>query len=210
MKTKLRSILTFTAAFSLAASILHAETQVFDFKDPKGVNNVRFQLDAPLESIAGTSTGVSGHVHYDRSAPESTKGRIVIDTASLTVGNPLMREHLHGEGWLNVKQHPSIIFEVMDVDNVRGDADDVTADVTGNFTLKGVTKNITVPVRFTYLADRLGARVNDESVKGDLLVLRSNFEINRSEFGIKPGQNTDKVAETIEISLAIAGASPRE
>ena len=210
MKNQIRSILTLTAALGLTVSTLQADTQTFDFKDPKGVNNVRFQLDAPLESIAGTSTGVSGKVQFNRSEPESTQGRIIIDAASLTVGNPLMQEHLHGEGWLNVKQHPSIIFEVVEIVNIRGDEDEVTADVTGNFTLKGVTKAITVPVSFTYLADRLGARVNDDSVKGDLLVLRSSFEINRSEFGIQPGQNTDKVAETIEISLAIAGAARRD
>jgi polyisoprenoid-binding protein YceI len=79
--------------------------------------------------------------------------------------------------------------------------------VTGDFSLKGVTKELTIPVTFTYLPDMLGKRSNG-SVQGDLLVLRSTFTINRSEFGIKPEQNTDKVAEEIEIRLAIAGAAP--
>jgi hypothetical protein len=34
-----------------------AETLTFDFKDSKGVNNVVFELDAPLESIKGTAKG---------------------------------------------------------------------------------------------------------------------------------------------------------
>jgi hypothetical protein len=37
-----------------------AAPQTFDFKDPKGVNNVQFKLDAPLEAITGTATGISG------------------------------------------------------------------------------------------------------------------------------------------------------
>jgi hypothetical protein len=45
-------------------------------------------------------------------------------------------------------------------------------------------------------------------MEGDLLVLRSSFTINRSVYGIKPGQNMDKVAEEIELRLAIAGAAP--
>jgi polyisoprenoid-binding protein YceI len=45
-------------------------------------------------------------------------------------------------------------------------------------------------------------------MEGDLLVLRSTFTINRSDYGIKPGQNSDKVAEEVELRLAIAGAAP--
>lgn len=76
-------------------------------------------------------------------------------------------------------------------------------------TVKGVTRDLTAPVTLTtFLADKLGARVNDPKVKGDLLVLRTNFAINRSDFGLKAGQMGDKVAETIELSLSIAGAAP--
>ena len=81
--------------------------------------------------------------------------------------------------------------------------------MSGTLTIKGVTKDVTVPVSFTYLADKAGARVNDPKVKGDLIVLRSTFQINRSDFNIKPGEMTDKVAETISLSLSIAGAALR-
>ena len=70
-----------------------------------------------------------------------------------------------------------------------------------------MTKELTVPVTFTYLPGMLGKRSNG-AMKGDLLVLRSTFTINRSDYGIKPGQNSDKVAEEIELRLAIAGAAP--
>ena len=45
-------------------------------------------------------------------------------------------------------------------------------------------------------------------MEGDLLVLRSTFTIKRSDYGIKPGQNLDKVADEVELRLAIAGAAP--
>ncbi|HLS28400.1 MAG TPA: YceI family protein [Opitutales bacterium] len=207
MKNIIHSIIASAAIFG--ASTLSAAPQVFDFEDPKGVNNVRFQLDAPLESISGTGNGVSGKVKFDRSAPKATEGRIVLDAASLSVGNPLMKEHLHSEDWLDVKKHPSITFELVEILDAQVDGDNILADVSGKLTLHGVTKEIQVPVRFTYLPDRLAARVGDPSAEGDLLVIRSRFEVNRNEFGIQAGQMTDKVAEDIEISLAIAGASPR-
>ena len=61
-----------------------------------------------------------------------------------------------------------------------------TADVTGTFTLHGVSKEITVPVKLTYLKDKLSARV--PNLKGDLLVIRANFIINREDFDIQKGQ----------------------
>ncbi len=209
MKTRIHQFATFATILGLSAGVLHAAPQTFDFKDPKGVNNVRFQLDAPLESISGTSTGISGEVRFDLSAPENTRGRIIVDASSLTVGNPLMQEHLHSADWLNVAEHPAIVFEVVQVRDARSESNSTVAEITGRLSLNGVTKEVTVPVRFTHLADRLGARIGDESIQGDLLVLRADFEVNRSDFGIQAGQMTDQVAETIELSLAIAGAAPK-
>jgi hypothetical protein len=40
-----------------------------------------------------------------------------------------------------------------------------------------------------------------------LLVIRANFVINREDFNIQKGQFQDKVANTIELSLNIAGAA---
>jgi hypothetical protein len=64
-----------------------------------------------------------------------------------------------------------------------------------------------VPVKLTYLRDKLGQRMPNQH--GDLLVIRSNISIKRSDFNIMPGQFEDKVSDTIEITLSIAGASPK-
>jgi len=207
--TSLRSSLQLAVALSATALTAHAASQSFDFKDPKGVNNVQFKLDAPLESITGTGTGISGTVSFDRAAPESVSGRLVLDTASLTVGNPLMGEHLRGANWLDVAKYPAIVFEAVKIAHVRTQGAQVVGDVTGRLTVKGVTKDVTVPVTFTLLADKLGARLGNDKLKGDLLVLRANFEINRNDYDLMAGQVTDKVAEIIHLSLSIAGAAPR-
>lgn len=180
----------------------------FDFKDPKGVNNAVFKLDAPLESINGTANGISGTVQFDPANPGAVRGRIVVEAASLHVPNPIMKEHLHGKDWMDVATHKEISFEVTRVANVKTTGADTTADVTGKFTLKGVTREITVPVRLTYLPGRLADRTNGR-MQGDLLVIRSNFTIKRSDFGINPGAPTDKVADEIELTLSLAGAAPR-
>lgn len=209
MNTYLRSSLRLAVALGATALVAQAAPRAFDFKDPKGVNNVQFKLDAPLESITGTATGISGTVSFDADQPGSATGRIVLDAATLTVGNPMMTDHLRSDKWLDVAKHPTIVFEARSLANVRTQGSQVLADVTGKLTVKGITKDVTVPVTFTYLADKLGARVGDPKVKGDLLVLRATFQINRNDFDIQAGQMTDKVAESINLSLSIAGAAPR-
>lgn len=203
MKTPVITLLA-TATLALQAG---AAPITFDFKDPKGVNNIVFKLDAPLESINGTASGISGTVTADPENPAAVTGKIIVDAATLHVPNPVMKEHMHGDKWLDVTTHPQITFELKEVKNTTRDGDKGTAEILGTFTLKGISKDITVPVNVTYLPGKLKARGGD--VDGDLLVVRSNFKINRSDFQIQAGQNTDKVAEDIEISLSLAGAAPK-
>jgi polyisoprenoid-binding protein YceI len=186
------------------ATAVYAAPQSFDFKDPKGVNNAVFKLDAPLESVNGSASGISGTMSFDPENPAATTGKIVVASESMTVPNPMQKEHLHSANWLDVAKYPEITFEAKSLANVKTDDNTTTADVTGTFTLHGVAKEITVPVKFTYLADKLSARV--PNLKGDLLVIRANFSINREDFNIQKGKFEDKVANEIDLNLSIAGA----
>jgi len=202
MKTRLAilaSILLTQAAF--------AAPQTFDFKDPKGVNSASFRVDAPLEAVNGSANGISGTITFDPANPADTKGKITVTTASMTVPNPMMNGHLHGEMWLEATKYPEITFEAKEVKNTKTTDNVTTADVTGTFTLKGVSKDITIPVKFTYLKDKLGDRV--PNMKGDLLVIRSSFSISRKDYNVAPGKFEDKVSDNIDLTLSIAGASAK-
>ena len=202
MKTKL----TMLAFIALTGAAL-AAPQTFDFKDPKGINNAGFKLDAPLEAINGSASGISGTVTFDPENPGATQGKIIVATGSLMLPNPMQKQHMLSDKWLDAAKFPTIIFESKEFKNVQTAGDTTTADVTGTFTLKGVSKELTVPVKLTWLKDKLGERVPNQ--KGDLLVIRSSFTIKRSDFNINTGQFEDKVSDAIEITLSIAGASPK-
>lgn len=190
------------------APMAFAESLTFDFKDPKGVNNVTFHLDAPLESISGSANGFSGTVTTDPETLAEFKGKLVVAVESLQVPNPIMNGHLHGEGWLDAKKFPEITFEVSKVSNVKKDGAAASGEVTGVLTLHGVSKEITAPAKVTYLPGRLKDRV--PNAEGDLLVIRSEFTVNRGDFNIQKGQSEDKVANEIKITLAVAGAAPKK
>jgi polyisoprenoid-binding protein YceI len=191
---------------SLATSVSAAPLN-FDFKDPKGVNNAVFKLDAPLEAINGSANGVSGTVTFDPANPAATKGKIVVATESLHVPNPMMKSHLHGGEWMDVARFPEMSFEAKELKNAKTSGNVTTADAVGTLTIKGVAKELTVPVKLTYLKDKLAQRV--PNMKGDLLVIRASFEIKRGDFGINPGAPQEKVSETLDLTLSIAGAAAR-
>jgi polyisoprenoid-binding protein YceI len=205
MKTK-RNLIVMSVLLSLATTA-GASPEEFDFKDPKGVNNAVFKLDAPLEAITGSANGISGKVSFDPQNPAATQGKITISTATLHEPNPMQKEHLQGGQWMDVAKYPEIVFESKSLQHAQTSGNVTTADISGSLIIKGVSKEITVPVKLTYLKDKLDQRV--PNLKGDLLVIRANFPIKRSDYGINPAAPQDKVSDTIDLTLSIAGASPR-
>jgi len=178
----------------------------FDFKDPKGVNNAVFKMEAPVEKISGAGAGISGKATFDPENPGAVKGKIVLAVSSLHVPNPKMKQHMHGPEWMNAAQHPEITFEVVSTKNVKTETNSTSAEVIGKLTIKGTTKEVTVPMKMTYLKDRLKVRDGRE---GDLLVLQGAFNIQRRDYGINAGRMENKVADLIQLTLSLVGSAPR-
>jgi polyisoprenoid-binding protein YceI len=205
MKQFHKGKLAWALILSVTPGVLSADSIKFDFRDSKKVNNVVFLMDAPLESINGTATGVSGTVSFDPAKPAATAGKIVLSTSSLHVDNPVMKKHMLDEGWMHVSKFPTIEFVAGKMTEVKTTGTTITGTIDGKLTVKGVTKKVSVPVRLTYLK---GMLIKRNRVPGDLLVLRSDFTIKRSDYGINAGNNEEKVSDEIELKLRVAGAAP--
>jgi polyisoprenoid-binding protein YceI len=182
---------------------LFGNAKPFDFKDAKGVNTIVFQLDALLESISGSAGGVSGTVHFNPKEPAQTNGTIILQASSLRVDNSVLQEHMHGEEWLHVEKFPAIEFSISKLNQVEQKGRTLHALAEGKMSIRNVTIKMNIPVELTYLEGMLEKR---NRVPGDLLVVRSKFKVKRDDFGIKPGEYLDKVANDIEISINLAGA----
>ena len=182
---------------------LFGNAKPFDFKDAKGVNTIIFQLDALLESISGSAGGVSGIVHFNPKEPAQTNGTIILQASSLRVDNPVLQEHMHGEEWLHVENFPAIEFSISKLNQVEQKGRTLHALAEGKMSIRNVTIKMNIPVELTYLEGMLEKR---NRVPGDLLIVRSKFKVKRDDFGIKPGEYLDKVANDIEISINLAGA----
>ena len=182
----------------------------FDFKDPKGVNSMSFFLDSLLEPIMGVASGISGTVSFDPKRPEKTTGDIAVEVKSLHTSNGGMRSKMQAAEWLDARQHPQITFTIKRVENVEEAGKKAWSfDAVGDFTCKGVTKEMTLPVKVAYLPGRLADRGGRQG-EGDLLVLRSDFTIKRTDFDIKKDMGDETVANEIQIRVSIVGGSPKK
>ena len=199
-------IVTLLALAALARTAT-AAPQTFDFKDPKNVNNAAFKLVAPKETIQGNANGISGTVTFDAENPAATKGKIIIDGKSLTVPNGTMKQHLQSAMWVDVAKYPEITFEIKELKNAKTEGDKITADAVGTFTLKDVSKEVTVPVTINYLKGKLAERVPGQN--GDLLVVKSSFDIKRSDYNVNAHNGEDKVADKIELTLGVVGSAAK-
>ncbi len=186
------------------AHVATAAPQEFDFKDPKGVNSIVFILDSPLEPIVGVASGISGKIAFDPEQPKSMTGTISVQAKNLHVENKGMKDTLHGPDWLDVGKHPAIEFRFKEVKEAKATKDNTfDLQVGGEMSIHGVTKTITVPIKAHYLKDKLSSRTSQ--MKGDLLVLRSEFTIKRKDYGLKPDMSNDVVAEDIQLRVSIVG-----
>lgn len=132
----------------------------------------------------------------------------MVGAASLHVLNLIMEECLHSGQWLGAAEFSELTFESKSLADVKTADQTTTAKLSGTLTLHGVAKELVVPVKLTYLKDKLGARTGGQ-MNGDLLVIRADFRILRSDFGINPQAPEDKVANEIDLAVSLAGAAPR-
>ena len=207
--TRVRRGLLAGLCLALAPLSLSAQSKQYDFKDPKGVNNVSFVLDSELEPIMGVANGISGEIKCDPADFKKLTGKIVIAADSVQFANKDMTKSLQGADMLDVQKHKEIIFELKSVDSVKPDPtakDRQVLEVTGSLTCHGITKDLKVTVTVSALAGRLKDRVGGKA-EGDLLVVRSQFTMKRSDF--KLGAASPLVADEMQIRVAIVGQCPK-
>lgn len=191
------------AASLLMLGLVHTKATSFSLKDPKSVNSMQFTLDGRIEQFSGLANGISGDFSFDPEDVAATRGTVIVDANSLKTGIPNMNEHMHGPLWLDTEKYPTIEFKVTKITGVKKiEAKDASwsMDVTGDFTMHGTTKSITIPVRLTHLPGQLRKR---NRRAGDLIVLRSEFKINRTDFGVMGNQPVDVVSEIVGIKFSI-------
>ncbi len=94
----------------------------------------------------GRFNKLSGAYVLDRANPAASQFQLTIDAASIDSNDQKRDEHLKGPDFFNVKQFPVISFQSTRVTPQQTDNKTIY-QVTGNLTIHGVTRPVTLPVQ---------------------------------------------------------------
>jgi len=93
--------------------------------------------------LLGRFNNFSGSFRYDDKDPAASTVNVVIKTDSIDSNHAERDKHLRGEDFLNVAKYPEARF----TSTSFKDNGDGTAILTGNLTLHGMTRSITIDVK---------------------------------------------------------------
>ncbi len=99
---------------------------------------------AMITKVRGSFTDFSGSAEIHGSAPETSTVNVDIDVASVDTRNKDRDEHLKSGDFFEVEKFPKITFNSTGFEVT----DSSTVEITGDLTIKDVTKSVTIPFEF--------------------------------------------------------------
>jgi polyisoprenoid-binding protein YceI len=176
------SALLFTGAGALAQSSSwtidtnHAQTN-FQIRH-MGVSTVR-----------GSISGVTGTIVWDPKDPSKSSVEATIDTNTVNTNNPTRDKDLKSANYFNVEKYPTMTFKSTSVKQVNG-----KLQVTGDLTLAGVTKSVTLDVD--------GPTAPQKGMGGKMAIgLSATGMVKRSDFNFAPKTPTMALGDEVRITI---------
>jgi polyisoprenoid-binding protein YceI len=148
------------------------------------VNHMGFSM---LQGQIGAS---GGSITVDPARPQATKLEVTFDVAKLTAPSERFTAHLKSPDFFDAANNPTATFTSTAV-RVQGSR----ATITGNLTIKGVTKPVTLQAEF------IGAGPNPQSKKTNF-GFRATGQVNRSDFGL--GMAVPVVSDRVDLVINAA------
>lgn len=126
------------------------------------------QMGVPVEGRFGR---FSAEVQLDPKRPESGKVRLTIDTASARFGTAELDAEIGKPIWLSVVRFPQARFESSAVRSTGAGG----FEVSGKLAIKGVARDVTVPVQLTHTG-------NQAVASGSFTIKRLDFLVGEAEW----------------------------
>ena len=133
--------LAVAALLLTASSLFAADTFTVD----KAHSEATFQVRHMMSKVSGKFDDFSGKINIDRAKPSASSVEFNIKAASVNTGVADRDNHLRTAEFFDAARCPELTFKSTSI--VPTKKKDVY-DVTGDLTMRCVTKHITIPVEF--------------------------------------------------------------
>jgi len=188
----MKVFLNLIAAALIAGSALAAEPFAVD----KAHSEATFQIRHLVSRISGKFNDFTGNISIDRANPSASSVEFTIKTASIDTGNENRDKDLRSANFFEVDKFPEISFKST---SIKLSSKKDVYDVTGTFTMHGVTKTITLPVEFNgFIKDPWG---NERAGFG------IHTTLNRKDYGINWNKVLDNggtmLSDDVDVNINI-------
>ena len=174
-----------------AAPAFAADTYAID----KNHSDVSFTIRHFASKVHGRFADFSGAVQVDPAKPDASSVTFTIKTASIDTNNADRDNHLRTPDFFDAAKNPEITFKSTKMTPTGKDK----YDVTGMLTMRGVSKEVTIPV--AYLGSVKDPGGND----------RASFELstklNRKDYGINWNKALDNggfmLSDDVDVTISL-------
>lgn len=139
---------------------------------------------------------VDGFITYDPAKVGDSKVEVTIPLSGLNSHVEAFDEHLRSDDFFDAANHPNITFKSTSVKSAGKDK----LAVTGDLTIKGITKSVTLDVTI----NKLGVQ---PMAKREAAGFEATTTIKRSDFGV--GKYAPNVSDEVKISITTEAIVPK-
>ncbi len=133
----------FALALALTAATVFAAPQTYVID--RAHSEADFSVRHMMSKVSGKFDDFTGSVSLDRANPAASSVEFTIKTASINTGNADRDRHLRTPDFFDAEKNPEIRFKSTAVAPSKTKN---VYDVTGDLTMHGVTKRVTLPIEF--------------------------------------------------------------
>ena len=162
-----------------AALPLLAQPATETFAVDKNHSTAMFKVRHMMANVVGQFRDFTADVNIDRANPAQSSVDFTIQATSIDTGNPNRDNHLRSPDFFDVAKFPTITFKSTAV--TPKSKNDFA--VTGDLTMHGITKRVTLPVTFLGFA---------KTAKGEKAGFEIETTINRKDYEVLWNRNLDE------------------
>jgi polyisoprenoid-binding protein YceI len=141
-----------------------------------------YAIDFKSKDPSGSFKTMDGTVEFDEANIEATQFNLKIDVKSISTGNGMMNKKSQTAEWFDATKFPFAKFKSTKVTKKGAEL-----SIVGDLTIKGITKQYTIPATYTK--------------NGDQLSFKGTFNVNRMEF--KVGKKSEIVPDLMKVSFQV-------
>lgn len=196
---RLRNMTTAALLFSAVSAFAATDTYLVD----KSHSEATFKVRHMMSKVSGKFDDFAGKVMIDPARPTASSVEFTIKTASIDTGSADRDKHLKTPDFFDAEKYPEITFKSTKIVSTKSKN---VYSVTGDFSMRGVTKKVTMPVEFLgYAKDPWG---------GQRASFTLNTKINRKDYGVNWNKTLDNggvlVSDDVEIEVNLETTKSKE